>query len=323
MIFFRPLACSIVFILVCIGQVKAAPQGNWEDGKPAPTERTEVAVALLADEIYVVGGFTPNGITDKVEAFNPATGIWKLKSPLPRPLHHSTASVVNGKLYVIGGFDSGTWNPTNVTFAYDPAEDLWTEKAPMSIKRGALAAGVIDGKIYVVGGAYRKYFRLINTNVLEVYDPENDQWQVLAPVPTARDHLAVSSHKGILYAIGGRVNVNYRNNLDVNEAFDPKSGRWAQLPPLSTARSGITSQVLNGKIHVLGGESGEGTFVENEAYDPEINKWVTMKSMPEGRHGLGSAVFEGKIHTLTGGPKPGGGGSNTHWIFSLDEKVPE
>jgi len=74
---------------------------------------------------------------------------------------------------------------------------------------------------------------------------------------------------------------------------------------------------LNGKIHVLGGESGEGTFKENEAYDPSKDDWITMSPMPRGRHGLGSAVTDGELHILTGGPKPGGGGSNAHWVFSL------
>ena len=187
----------------------------------------------------------------------------------------------------------------------------------MPTERGALAAAVINGKIYAVGGARKSFFRLVNSGANEVYDPAMDQWKALAPTPTPRDHLAASSYQGKLYAIGGRVNVSYRNNLDANEVFDPKTGSWTSLKPLPTPRSGITSQVLNGKIHVLGGESGEGTFTENEAYDPTTDDWVTKRPMPEGRHGLGSAVADGELHILNGGPKPGGGGSNAHWVYSL------
>jgi N-acetylneuraminic acid mutarotase len=84
----------------------------------------------------------------------------------------------------------------------------------------------------------RRVFQLVNTNANEVYDPDTDQWQKLAPVPTPRDHLTVSAFQGKLYAIGGRINVNYRNNLDANEAYDPESGKWTRLKPLPTARSG-------------------------------------------------------------------------------------
>ena len=88
------------------------------------------------------------------------------------------------------------------------------------------------------------------------------------------------------------------------------------LAPLPTARSGITSQLLKGWIHVFGGESGEGTFVENEAYNLITGKWKKFPPMPVALHGLASVVLQGKIHILNGGPNPGGGGSNHHFVFS-------
>jgi N-acetylneuraminic acid mutarotase len=120
----------------------------------------------------------------------------------------------------------------------------------------------------------------------------------------------------LLFALGGRVNVNYNENLNANEAYDPKSNQWKTRAPLPTARSGITSQYVNGKIFVFGGESGEGTFNENEAYDPKTNQWTTMPPMPKSCHGLGSAVVNGSIHLLNGGPHPGGGGSKYHQVFT-------
>jgi N-acetylneuraminic acid mutarotase len=212
------------------------------------------------------------------------------------------------------------WTPVNTTYEYDPAKHEWTEKAPMPTERGALAASVIDNKIYVVGGANRKIFSLVNTPALEVYDPFKNTWKKLAPLPTPRDHLTASSLNGKLYALGGRIDVDYHDNLDANEVYDPKTNRWAKQAPLPTKRSGITSQVLDKRILVFGGESGEGTFTENEAYDPKTDSWETLTPMPEGRHGLGSARYKKKIHLFAGGPNPGGGGSDTHTIFNIDKK---
>ena len=67
----------------------------------------------------------------------------------------------------------------------------------------------------------------------------------------------------------------------------------------------------------MGGEAGNGTFNENEAYDPITDVWKTMKPMFKGHYGLGSTIIGDKIHLLKGGPKPGGGGSNIHEVFSL------
>jgi N-acetylneuraminic acid mutarotase len=307
---------AIALILSVATPAHATPAGSWQELPPTPSVRTESSVALLDGKIYMIGGFTPKGITDKVEAWDPESNTWLIKSSLPRPLHHSSVTVVENKLYVIGGFFSGRWTPVKTVYEYDPAKNKWTTKAPMPTARGALAAGAVDGKIYVIGGAHRKLFRLVNTDANEVFDPKRNVWEKLTPVPTPRDHHTIAVHNGLLHVIGGRVNVSYAKNLSAHEAYDPTSATWTTLPPLPTKRSGITSQVLNGKIHVFGGEATEGTFNENEAYDPATQKWTTMAPMLSSLHGLGSAVYKGRIHLLTGGPHPGGGGSNTHTVFS-------
>ena len=316
----RILVTFVLTTLLSVTPANAEPRGQWRELPPIPSKRTEVAVAYLDGMVYVVGGFTQKGITRHVDVWNPKSGEWSSIAPLPRPLHHTTASAVDGKLYVIGGFATGMWNPVNTTYEYDPGRQTWNEKAHMPTGRGALAATVIDGKIYAIGGAHRKLISLVNTPALEVYDPKSDTWKQLTPMPTPRDHLTASSLNGELYAIGGRVNVNFHRNLDANEVYNPKTNRWTPRNPLPTKRSGITSQVLDGKILVLGGESGSGTFTENEAYDPVIDSWETLLPMPAGRHGLGSVSHERAIHLFAGGPNPGGGGSNTHTMFILKQK---
>ncbi len=308
------LAGILFFPLISAAQ----PLGTWIQHSPTPLKRTESSSALIGNKIYLLGGFTSKGISKEVEVWDISTKKWSRIISLPQGLHHTTASVVNGKLYVIGGFDSGSWRPTAVNYEYNPEIRSWASKAPMPTPRGAHAAGVIDGKIHLVGGAHRKLISLVNTTAHEVYDPETNTWKTLSPMPTARDHLTVSVEGKKLYAVGGRIKVNYNHNLDINEAFDAETGNWNQLAPLPTPRSGITSQVLEGMVHIFGGESAKGTFVENEAYDPSKNEWKTFQPMPSGRHGLASVLWKNEIHILTGGPKPGGWGSNSHFVFKLD-----
>ncbi len=284
---------------------------------PPPTPRTEASVVNVENKIFIIGGFTPEGISAKVEMLDLTTGVWSERSPLPKALHHTSASTVNGKIYVIGGFESGFWTPVAFNFEYDPAQDRWKTKKTLPTPRGALAAGVIKNKIYIVGGAHKEFFRLVNTDAHEAYDPLTDTWKVLAPLPSPRDQLTVSVVQGILYAIGGRINGDYNKNLNLNEAYNPATGQWTRKANIPTARSGITSQVLEEKILVLGGESAQKTFTENEAYDPKTDTWKTMEPMRKGHHGFGSAVYRGTLHLLTGGPKPGGGGSKFHEIFRL------
>ncbi len=149
----------------------------------------------------------------------------------------------------------------------------------MPTPRGALAVAVLDGKLHAVGG----YTRDSNTGAHEVYDPETDSWSSAAPLQVPRDHHATAVAGGRLYAIGGRLNRQYSQNLAVNEMYDPSNNQWTRKTDMPTARSGITAGVLG--------------------------------PMLTARHGLGSAVVDGKIYVLCGGPTPGGSFSDVNEVF--------
>ncbi|NJN70951.1 MAG: galactose oxidase [Nitrospira sp.] len=297
-------------------------RGAWRTAAPAPTKRTEVAVAALEGKIYAVGGFEKPSlgnvmnlaITPSVEMYDPATDQWTAKAPMPIGLHHVGIGVAGGRLYVIGGYSKSglsVWNPVATVYAYDPATDSWTERASMPTARGALSVTEHDGKLYAIGG----YDRKANNAQVEVYDPLHNVWTTAAPMPTPRDHLAAATIAGKIYAIGGRIDGDYSRNLAVTERYDPAIDRWTRVVDLPTARSGITAAVVAGKIFVFGGEGAAGTFNENEAYDPVRDVWQRMAPMPTARHGLGSAVVQGRIYVISGGPTPGGSFSDLNEVF--------
>lgn len=61
------------------------------------------------------------------------------------------ASVVNGKIYAIGGAYNNSVIYSTVE-EYDPVTDTWTYKEDMPTERVYLATSVFDGKIYAIGG---------------------------------------------------------------------------------------------------------------------------------------------------------------------------
>ena len=291
-------------------------------GPPAPTARTEVAVAALDGLIYVVGGFEQSSswsirqssASTKVEVYDSVTNRWSSRPDLPMGLHHAGAAVLDGALYVVGGFtvsDDTLWNPSDRVFRFNPADETWTERAPLPTARGGLAVTTLRGKLYAVSG----YDGRRNPAAVEVYDPALDQWAAVAPLPTPRDHLVAVALGETLYAIGGRVRLNYRENLSTVEAYQAESNQWISKAGMPTPRSGIAAGVLNGWVYVFGGESGEGTFHQNERYNARLNRWQTMAPMPTARHGLGAAAVDGHIYVLSGGPQPGGSYSRFNEIF--------
>src|SRR3954468_8401414 len=119
------------------------------------------------------------------------TSPWKKAAPFPYPDEELYGVALNGKMYVIGGWDEG--KAAGLNYQYDPATDKWTEKKgmPRAAHHAALAAA--NGKIYVIGGFVPPKDTQIPTggawqpiNDVWEYNPAADSWKSLAPMPTNR-----------------------------------------------------------------------------------------------------------------------------------------
>jgi hypothetical protein len=78
------------------------------------------------------------------------TSPWKKGRPFPQPDEELYGVALNGKMYVIGGWDDG--KAGGVNYEYNPATDKWTKKQPMPRPAHHAALAAANGKIYVMGG---------------------------------------------------------------------------------------------------------------------------------------------------------------------------
>jgi N-acetylneuraminic acid mutarotase len=211
---------------------------TWSTKAPMETVRSEAASAVLDGVLYVVGGRGKGGaITDDVTTYDPATNVWHTKprygypgSVQPMARAGAAAGVINGILYVVGGYYKDGYGYDHFLAevqAYDPKTDMWTSRPPMLTARIAPSVGVVKGMMYVVGGSDWDGKRLSS---IEAYNPNTNKWTASyvstmavhaiprAPMPTARRHSTVVVANGILYVIGGD---NADGNLPTVEAFHP------------------------------------------------------------------------------------------------------
>lgn len=84
---------------------------SWRDGPPLPYghSHAEGATFVYDNRIYMVGGhITPEGgkkaLDPDILRLAPG-GSWELAGKLPAPLSSPAAAIIEGKLYVAGGFD--------------------------------------------------------------------------------------------------------------------------------------------------------------------------------------------------------------------------
>ena len=206
---------TILVISIPLGISHTSAQ-SWSNGESMPTERAEITATNIGDDIYVIGGFDELGDPmDVVEVYNVQNNSWKSVTPLPKPLHHTAASTFDGKIYVVGGFLSREWIPTNHLFIYDPVKNDWTEGESMPTARGALNALFVNGVLYATGGQDQNEVLDVN----EAYESSTNSWVSKSPMPTARHHAASATVDNKLYVSGGRTSMFSAENVNVNEMY--------------------------------------------------------------------------------------------------------
>ena len=262
--------------------------------------------------MFVIGGFGPdNEAVGTVEVYDPASDRWETRTPLPAPTHHAAAAVIEGRLYVVGGYSGGrvSWTPLRTVYEYDEARSSWATRAPLRQARGGLAVVALGGRLHAVGGSGDSA-----SAAHEVYEPIPDRWTDAPPMPTARDHLAAVAFQGKLWAMGGRTSFVGTQFATV-EIFDPAANRWSTGTPLPTARGGLAAAVLGDRVYVFGGEAPLRIFSANEMWEVAGNRWLGKDPMRTPRHGIGAAAVGNRIYVPGGGMQPGYASTNVNEAY--------
>jgi len=214
--------------------------------------RSRDPACYVDGKVHVMGGSVLGFTGPYHVAYDPATDKWSTRAPLPRSLDHMGTTVLNGKVYLVGGFVGGGVHRDgqNTAYEYDPALDTWRILSPMKAGRGSVGVVALDGKIYAIGGR-DPAGNTVSTN--EVYDPAANTWKPLAALPKARDHLAAAVLDGKIHIAGGRFGPS-TDTTNMHDVYDPKTDSWTSGPPMPTKRSGLAGVVYKGLL--LAGQVG-------------------------------------------------------------------
>lgn len=225
-------------------------------------------------------------------------GKWTTVANMPTARYGLSTSVVNGKIYAIGGRAGG--DSYSTVEEYDPATNTWTRKTDMPTLRNGLSSSVFNGKIYAIGGIDGSENK--PTAIVEEYNPATDTWRRRADMPAARFGLSTSEVNGKIYAMGGY----YRGGIGLGpmivEEYDPVSDTWRARASMPTERYGLSACVVNGKIYAIGGGgySDAPFYTTVEEYDPLTDTWTSKADMPTARRDLSTSVVDGIIYAIGG-----------------------
>jgi hypothetical protein len=234
---------------------------NWVEKTPMPTPRTTYGIAAYQNKIYAIGGSsgwtqeTGTIYSDANEVYDPSTDTWETKESMPINRSGIVASVVKGKIYLIGP-DSHD--------VYEVATDSWTTKEPMPLPTYRLGSAVVDDKIYVMGW-----------NQTQIYDSISDTWTLGVSPPNLVGSSGVCATTGVMapkriYVIGGSVNGLEAFWSGNTQVYDPVSDSWTLGADMLTACYGMNAIVVNDQIYAIGGIQGmySSRLNTNQQYTP-------------------------------------------------------
>ena len=293
---------------------KLSSVDSWHVGPALPFAAQEIYPTLHAGHIHLAGGFIADtvrisGVTDRHIALNPATGIWNELPALPTPRHHPNLVSFSGTLLSLGGFEvadeTATWIMQPGVWIFDG--DRWRDGPSLPQPNGESVCAVIGEHLHVCSG--RKPQAASNAGWNDHIDTADhfiltgleSDWNVAAPLPTARNSAASTMIDGRWHVVGGRT-VNGGNSA-AHEIYEASEDRWRTAAPMPQAQGGLACASVNGQLYAFGGEyfdNGGGVYPESWRYDPASDAWSAISDMPHPRHGLGAVTVENAIYVIGG-----------------------
>ena len=265
---------------------------RWRTRAQLPTPRTGLAVVASRDAVLAIGGVSSDGVSAKVEIYDPGTDTWTTGRSKPTPVGFVSAVDVGGKIYVPGGIDAGR-QARDILEIYDPVQNSWETGTPLPRPLGAYGLAAVNDQIYLFGGRDDRGYA---ASVYR-YDPKAEAWQELQPMEQARGFLSAAAIGERIYVVGGYDDVT---EFDLCQAYDPAGETWTSCSSMAMPRGGLTIVAVRDHLYALGG--GMDSYLAfNERYDPSTDAWSPFETpVAEQWRGLGAAFVHPYLYAIGG-----------------------
>ncbi|CAN1164567.1 F-box/kelch-repeat protein At1g22040 [Linum perenne] len=274
----KDLVGSRVWNMVGSGIKVADMVRSWLGRKGAPERMPFCGCAVGAVDgcLYVLGGFSKGSAMRCVWKYDPVVNNWNEVSPMTTDRAYSKTSVLDNKLYVVGGVNGGRDGlmPLQSAEVFDPQTGLWSSLPSMPFLKAQtiptafladllkpIATGVTTyrGKLYVAQSLYCWPF-VVDVGG-EVYDPETNEWVEMPsgmgdgwPPRQAGRKLSVTI-EGELYALDPSGSVDGPSTKI--QVYDYHEDTWKVVlrdVPICTHADSESHHLLTGllgKLHVI------------------------------------------------------------------------
>ena len=223
-----------------------------------PSSIEGAATLEYGDTFCLVGGFnkgtrelrktvlcwnplTPPPVADGKQKADPTkTGGWVALPDMLHGRHQPGSVVMDGKLFVAGGYDTNTHQFLAEVEVFDDVTRKWYSIAPLRHPRAGLRLVAVGGKLLAMGG-WRNHRYL---DVVEEYDPLRNEWTEAPAMSEPRAKFGAVARGNEVFVVGGMKGFRHGDQLRSIEVYESEGRRWRQLEEQLNMISGPTWATL-------------------------------------------------------------------------------
>ena len=268
----------------------------------------DFASAVVDKKIYTFGGYSlyDQQSTNQALCIDTESEIYNaisVKKSLESAMYCCKAEAINNKIYIVGGYNNGTYYNTN--YCYDPSTNTYTTKKILPIAMSDMGVAVSENKLYVTGGDSGSTTR--NTNYC--YNPSTDSWSTKKSMPSSFGYHSATAIGSNIYILGGWTYDDASSYmLDTNYCYNTYSNTYTEKEAIPIYVCGHASCTYNNKIYLSCGQAN-GIYIYNAwdinnltyVYNPSTNKWNEHSEIDIiGFFSHGMHVVDNTMYTILG-----------------------
>ncbi len=264
---------------------------TWTLLQPMRHQRSSVSSVVYNNQFIVIAGNIKSIEKLSLNAVQAVHSIpWEtFPAQLPKWLSGHCSVVYNGRLIVIGGYDTNECSDSITEISLVPS---YTSKllATMPQKRWLHGVAIFGDKIVIVGGSESRRTDSVLRSVV-MYDITKNGCRELPPLPYPVCAMAtVKWGDDNVMIMGGADNEDKPLNKVL--MYNIKTQKSRVLTYMKYKRSGCVAAVVKDTVIVMGGRGERGNWlksVENFRFDSYT--WQELPAMGEARYGATAVAF--------------------------------
>jgi len=217
--------------------------------------------------------------------------------------------VLDGELWVMGGFTGADLAVTRRVDIYDPEHDRWRLGPELPGAETHLAAVTLGRDIVVAGGFSGAFTtgRPLPTAAVFRLPAGGTAWQAGPTLPNAGAAFASDLLGKELHLAGGLF-VDGNTDSPYHYVWDTAgAAAWSMAAELPNPRNHGGGAAAGGRFYAIGGRhewnEQAGNVADVEVFEPETSAWASRAPLPVGRSEIGastSTLSDGRILVVGG-----------------------